>query len=201
MSSKFYGKVNREDTITLRGTGLPTGKVIEPNFEITITPFAKMYVNLYNSTTTCYYHQKLEAGEPSKPIPYPNDTLDNLYIRGASQIQSLGDLSPMYLQTATLTPGAKLKSIIVGNPTPGYSNDSFKTLEIGSSNKLLEELDIRNLSNLDNRALPVSNIPSLKRVYAQGSNINSAVFANNGLLEEAYLPEAITRLEMRNLYV
>ena len=200
MSSKFFGEVNRNDTITLRGTGLPTGKVVEPNFEITITPFTKMYVNLYNSTTTCYYHEQLDAGKPSKPIPYQGETLDNLYIRGASQIQSLGDLSPMYLQTAQLTPGAKLKSIIVGNSTPGYSNDSFKTLEIGSSNKLLEELDIRNLSNLGNRALPVSNIPSLKRVYAQGSNINSAVFANNGLLEEAYLPETVTRVEMRNLY-
>lgn len=199
MSSKFKGEVNRNDTIQLRGTGMPTGKVVEPNFSITITPFSKMYVNLYNSTSQIYVHHKLEAGE-TETFSYPNDTLDFIYIRGGSQIQSLGDLSPMYLQTATLTPGAKLKEIILGNPTTGYSNDSLQTLDIGSGNKLLEELDIRNLSNLGNRALPVSNIPSLKRVYAQGSNINSVVFANNGLLEEAYLPEAITRLEMRNLY-
>lgn len=199
MSSKFKGEVNRNDTIQLRGTGLPTGKVVEPNFAITITPFSKMYINLYNSTSQIYEHKKLEAGE-TKTFEYPNKTLDFIYIRGGSQMQSIGDLSPMYLQTATLTPGAKLKSITLGNATTGYSNDSLQTLDIGSGNKLLEELDIRNLSNLGNRALPVSNIPSLKRVYAQGSNINSVVFANNGLLEEAYLPETVTRVEMRNLY-
>lgn len=200
MSSKFKGEVNLTDTITLRGTGLPTNKVVEPNFALTITPFSKMYVNLYNSTSEIYYHQKCEAGATiTPPIEYPNTNLDFIYIRGASQIQSLGDLSPMYLQTAELTPGAKLKAITLGNATDGYSNDSLRTLQIGAGNKLLEELDIRNLSNLSNTVLPVVNIPSLKRVYAQGSNITEARFANNGLLEEAYLPETITRLELRNL--
>ena len=200
MSSKFKGEVNIGDTITLRGTGSPTNKVVEPNFALTITPFSKMYINLYNSTSEIYYHQKCEAGVTIvPPIEYPNTNLDFIYIRGASQIQSLGDLSPMYLQTAELTPGAKLKTITLGNATDGYSNDSLQTLQIGAGNKLLEELDIRNLSGLSNTVLPVTNIPSLKRVYAQGSNITEARFANNGLLEEAYLPETITRLELRNL--
>lgn len=200
MSSKFKGEVNIGDTITLRGTGLPTNKVVEPDFALTITPFSKMYVNLYNSTGEIYYHQKCEAGITiTPPIEYPNTNLDFIYIRGASQLQSLGDLSPMYLQTAELTAGAKLKTIILGNATDGYSNDSLKTLQIGAGNKLLEELDIRNLSGLSNTVLPITNIPSLKRVYAQGSNITEARFANNGLLEEAYLPSTITRLELRNL--
>lgn len=200
MSSKFKGEVNLGDTITLRGTGRPTGKVVPPNFTLNIVPFSKMYVNLYSATDKIYYHEKCEAGVPCAPIPYPETSLDFIYVRGASQIQSLGDLSPMYLQTAELTSGAKLKAITLGNATTGYSNDSLQTLQIGAGNKLLEELDIRNLSNLNNTILPVSNIPSLKRVYAQGSNVSEAVFANNGLLEEAYLPGTITRLELRNLH-
>lgn len=200
MSSKFKGEVNLNDTITLRGTGRPTGKVVPPNFTLNITPFSKMYVNLYSATDKIYYHQRCEAGVPCDPIPYPETTLDFIYIRGASQMQSLGDLSPMYLQTAELPAGAKLKIITLGNKTDGYDNDSLKTLQIGAGNKLLEELDIRNLDSFNNTALPVSNIPSLKRVYAQGSNISEAVFANNGLLEEAYLPATITRLELRNLH-
>ena len=200
MSSKFKGEVNLGDTITLRGTGRPTDKVVSPNFTLNITPFSKMYINLYSATDKIYYHKKCEAGIPCEPIPYPETTLDFIYIRGASQIQSLGDLSPMYLQTAELTAGAKLKTITLGNSTNGYSNDSLKTLQIGAGNKLLEELDVRNLSNLDSTVLPVSNIPSLKRVYAQGSNISEVVFANNGLLEEAYLPATTTRLELRNLH-
>ena len=200
MSSKFKGEINLGDTITLRGTGRPTNKVVAPNFTLNLVPFSKMYINLYSATDKIYYHKKCEAGIPCDPIPYPETTLDFIYIRGASQIQSLGDLSPMYLQTAELTSGAKLKNITLGNATNGYANDSLKTLQIGAGNKLLEELDIRNLSNLSSTVLPVSNIPSLKRVYAQGSNISEAVFANNGLLEEAYLPSTITRLELRNLY-
>lgn len=199
MASKFKGEVNLSDTITLRGTGMPKDKVVAPNFTLHITPFSKMYVNLYNATDSIYYHTKLEAGE-SASISYPNTTLDFIYIRGASQIQSLGDLSPMYLQTATLTAGSKLKTITLGNATTGYVNDSLKTLQIGAGNKLLEELDIRNLNNLGDTNLPVANIPSLKRVYAQGSNITEATFANNGLLEEAYLPATISRLELRNLH-
>ena len=201
MSSKFKGEVNRDDTITLRGTGDHTGtnKVVPYNSTITITPFSKMYINLYNSTSQIYYHAKHEAGVPVS-IDYPNTVLDFIYVRGGSQIQSLGDLSPMYLQTATLTSGSKLKIVTLGNATDGYSNNSLKALEIGAGNRLLEELDIRNLSNLENTVLPVTNIPSLKRVYAQGSNITEARFANNGLLEEAYLPETITRLELRNLH-
>lgn len=200
MSSKFKGEVNLNDTITLRGTGRPTGKVVQPDFTLNITPFSKMYVNLYSATDKIYYHQKCEAGVPCDPIPYPETTLDFIYIRGASQIQSLGDLSPMYLQTAELPAGAKLKTVTLGNATDGYENNSLKTLQIGAGNKLLEELDIRNLSNFNDTKLPVSNIPSLKRVYAQGSNMSEAVFANNGLLEEAYLPATITRLELRNLH-
>ena len=199
MSSKFKGEVNLNDTITLRGTGKPTGKVVAPNFTLNIAPFSKMYVNLYSATDKIYYHEKCEAGQ-SISIPYPETTLDFIYIRGASQVQSLGDLSPMYLQTAELTSGAKLQIIKLGNATSGYSNDSLQTLQIGAGNKLLEELDIRNLSNFNTTTLPVSNIPSLRRVYAQGSNISEAVFANNGLLEEAYLPDTITRLELRNLH-
>ena len=199
MSSKFKGEVNLGDTITLRGTGRPTGKVVPPNFTLKVTPFSKMYVNLYSATDKIYHHEKYEAGTEIS-VPYPETTLDFIYIRGASQMQSLGDLSPMYLQTAELVAGAKLKTITLGNKTEGYSNDSLKTLQIGAGNKLLEELDIRNLSNLNNTVLPVSSIPSLKRVYAQGSNISEAVFANNGLLEEAYLPGTVTRLELRNLH-
>ena len=198
MASKFKGEVNIGDTITLRGTGKPSNKVVAPNFTLNVTPFSKMYVNLYNATDSIYYHERLDAGKPVA-VPYPNSTLDFIYIRGASQIQSIGDLSPMYLQTAELTPGSKLKTIKLGNATNGYSNDSLKTLQIGAGNKLLEELDIRNLSNLNDTNLPVSNIPSLKRLYAQGSNVSEVVFANNGLLEEAYLPSTITRLELRNL--
>lgn len=200
MSSKFFGSTNYSNSITLRGSGSSTSHFIPAQYILNIIPFTKMYLNLHDGTKN-FYHQKLEAGQE-----YTINLMDSLsnfdlfYIRGASNLQSLGDLSLLYLQTATLGAGSKLKQILLGNGTEGYSNGALKTLEIGSSNKLLEELDIRNLSNLQSTDLPVSGIPGLKRVYAQGSNIATARFANNGLLEEAYLPKTITQLQLRNLY-
>lgn len=200
MSSKFYGTKNYSNSITLRGSGSSTAHAIPAKYILTVVPFNNMYLNLHDGTNN-FYHTRTYAGQTyTINLLDGLDKLDLLYIRGASNLQSLGDLSLMYLQTATLGAGAKLKNVILGNKAPEYKNAALETLEIGASNKLLEELDIRNLAYLTNTDLPVTSIPSLKRVYAQGSNIQTARFANNGLLEEAYLPASITQLQMENLY-
>lgn len=200
MSSKFFGTKNYSNSITLRGSGASTNHVIPADFTLRVIPFTNMYLNLHDGTNY-FYHNRVYAGQE-----YVINLLDSIakldlmYIRGASNLQDLGDLSLMYLQTATLGAGSKLKRAILGNPAIGYSNAALQTLEVGASNQMLEDLDIRNLSNLTSTDLPVTSIPSLKRVYAQGSNILTARFANNGLLEEAYLPATLTQLELRNLY-
>ena len=200
MSSKFYGEKNYLNSITLRGAGGSTAHAIPAKYILTVIPFNNMYLNLHDGTNN-FYHTRTYAGQTyTINLLDGLDKLDLLYIRGASNLQSLGDLSLMYLQTATLGAGSKLKNVILGNKAPEYKNAALATLEIGASNKLLEELDIRNLAYLTNTDLPVTSIPSLKRVYAQGSNIQTARFANNGLLEEAYLPASITQLQMENLY-
>ena len=202
MSSKFFGSKNTSDTITLRGAGASETHPIPANYTLSIVPFTDMYVNLHDGTSH-FYHKKLDAGQRFDfNLLKSSETLDFIYIRGASNIQELGDLSLKYLQTATLNSGSRLQTIQLGNADSRYENKSLKTLAIGSSNRLLEELDIRNLKYLANESLdlPVTNIPSLKRVYAQGSNIRQARFANNGLLEEAYLPGTVTELSLRNLH-
>ena len=173
MSSKFFGSKNTSDTITLRGAGASETHPIPANYTLSIVPFTDMYVNLHDGTSH-FYHKKLDAGQRFDfNLLKDSDNLDFIYIRGASNIQELGDLSLKYLQTATLNSGSRLQTVKLGNADERYENKSLKTLAIGSSNRLLEELDIRNLKYLANESLdlPVTNIPSLKRVYAQGSNI------------------------------
>lgn len=202
MSSKFLGSKNISDTITLRGAGASETHSIPANYTLSIVPFANMYINIHDGTTN-FYHNRCYAGQTYNiDLLGASGAFDFGYIRGSSNIQELGDLSLKYLQTATLNSGSRLKTIKLGNADERYENKSLKTLAIGSSNRLLEELDIRNLKYLANESLdlPVTNIPSLKRVYAQGSNIRQARFANNGLLEEAYLPETVTELSLRNLH-
>ena len=202
MSSKFLGSKNVSDTITLRGAGASETHTIPANYTLSIVPFTNMYVNIHDGTTN-FYHNRCYAGQTYNiDLLGASGAFDFGYIRGSSNIQELGDLSLKYLQTATLNSGSRLKTIKLGNADERYENKSLKTLAIGSSNRLLEELDIRNLKYLANESLdlPVTNIPSLKRVYAQGSNIRQARFANNGLLEEAYLPGTVTELSLRNLH-
>ena len=202
MSSKFLGSKNVSDTITLRGAGASETHPIPANYTLSIVPFANMYINIHDGTTN-FYHNRCYAGQTYNiDLLGASGAFDFGYIRGSSNIQELGDLSLKYLQTATLNSGSRLKIIKLGNADERYENKSLKTLAIGSSNRLLEELDIRNLKYLANESLdlPVTNIPSLKRVYAQGSNIRQARFANNGLLEEAYLPATVTELSLRNLH-
>ena len=202
MSSKFLGSKNVADTITLRGAGASETHTIPADYTLSVVPFANMYINIHDGTTN-FYHNRCYAGQTYNiDLLGASGAFDFGYIRGSSNIQELGDLSLKYLQTATLNSGSRLKTIKLGNADERYENKSLKTLAIGSSNRLLEELDIRNLKYLANESLdlPVTNIPSLKRVYAQGSNIRQARFANNGLLEEAYLPETVTELSLRNLH-
>ena len=197
MSSKFIGTINKEDTITLRGAGKVSSAVVAPDYNLYITPYANMYINLHDGTKT-YYHKRCYAGIEYQ-IPYSTDTLDFIYIRGGSKIQSLGDLSLMYLQTATLGTGEKLKDIKLGNDTEGYENKSLIELNITANNKLLQDLNVRNLPSLVG-SLPITNIPSIKTLDARGTNYVSAVFANSGLVETAYLPASIQILTLNNLY-
>lgn len=197
MSSKFIGAVNKEDTITLRGAGKVSSAIVAPDYNLYITPYANMYINLHDGTKT-YYHKRCYAGVKYQ-IPYSTDTLDFIYIRGGSKVQSLGDLSLMYLQTATLGTGEKLKDIKLGNDTEGYENKSLTELNITANNKLLQDLNVRNLPSLVG-SLPITNIPSIKTLDARGTNYVSAVFANSGLIKTAYLPASIQILTLNNLY-
>ena len=203
MSSKFRGAKNTSDMITLRGAGDLSGAnlVIPQNATLHIVPYLNMYVNLsINNTGSFYYTQKCKAGEMVE-IPYPSDKFEFNYIYGASRIQNLGDLSPMYLQTATLGRGEKLKEIILGNSTEGYKNNNIKDLSnsISENNKLLTILNIENLTGVQG-SLPVQNIPSVKEIYAKGSKIESVTFARNGLIQKAELPESVSDLRLYDLY-
>ena len=201
MSSKFFGNTVFQDYLKLRGGGDmdPNKFIVKPNGDITITPYLNMYINTsveHNSTFN--HHIKVKAGE-SVTLKYPTDTLEFNYIYGASYLQSLGDLSAMYLRTAELNNGRRLKQIVLGNATEGYDNPNLETVAITSNNKLLEELDVRNMSKLGGN-IPINVIPSLRKLYAQGTGYQTVQFANNGLIEEAYLPASINKIVATNLY-
>lgn len=200
MSSKFFGNTVFQDMMTLRGGGdMDANKfVVKPNGDITITPYLNMYVNTGVENNKFNHHVRINAGD-SVTLKYPTSALEFNYIWGASYLQSLGDLSAMYLRVAKLGQGQRMKRLILGNPTEGYNNPNLENVEITSNNKLLEELDVRNMSKLGGN-IPITYIPSLRKLYAQGTNYQTVQFANNGLIEEAYLPASINKIVANNLH-
>lgn len=202
MSSKFFGVANSQDMITLRGGGPmnPNDYIVKPNGDVTITPYLNMYVNAGPENNGFLHHVKANAGE-SVTLKYPTKDLEFNYIYGGSYMQSLGDLSAMYLGVAKLGAGRRLKQLILGNHIEGYDNPNLVAAEFNltADNKLLEELDITNMSGLVG-TIPIKNIPSLRKLYAQGTKYSIVDFPNNGLIEEAYLPDTIERIYAINLY-
>lgn len=192
ISSKFVGSKAKSNTITLRGTNN-----VNASGDLNITPYSKIYLTVGNDTNGYYYHQRHDAGIPVE-IEHPKGTsVDNIYIRSAKSISSLGDISSAYLQTADFGKAEKLKDALLGS---NEHDGPLTSLGISAtSNKLIEKIDITRLTSID--SLPLENFPSVKEFYAKGSGITTISFARNGLIEKAELPEvaSITAKDLYNL--
>lgn len=109
----------------------------------------------------------------------------------------MGDVSTCYIHDNDFSKAEKLKELIIGNTTDGYSNTFLTNLVIGN-NKLLEKLDIRNTPNLST-SLDFSKCLNLKELYATGSGLTGVLFANGGKITTALLPNTLTSINMKNL--
>ena len=195
MASKFVSTTAQNSRIQLRCSN-PSSYVVVPNYTITVTPYMNMYLNIYNGQVQVM-HQRAEAGKQYSVLVSDSNGADFVYIYSANRIQSLGDLSAMYLNYCDIGSAEKLKEFIIGNTTSGYQNIALTTLTFGS-NTLLETIDMRNASSLTS-AFDFSRLAQLKVLHAEGSAISGVTFANGGMLQEAYLPNTITTINAKNL--
>ena len=163
MATKFIGNTATSDQIMFR-CNTPKDAVVAPNYTLHLTPFSDMYLSVMfgNSSPT---QVRAKAGK-QYDIECPYDTMDDtaVLIYGASRIQSVGDVSACYIHDNDFSKAEKLKELIIGNATEGYSNTFLTNLVIGN-NKLLEKLDIRNTPNLVS-SLDFSKCMNLEELYA-----------------------------------
>lgn len=195
MASKFVSNTAVNSKIQLRCSN-PSSYVVTPNYAITVTPYMNMYLNIYNGQVQVL-HRRVEAGVPYTVQVSDSSGADFIYIYSANRIQSLGDLSALYLNYCDIGSAEKLKEFVVGNTTPGYQNTALVALAFGS-NALLSTIDMRNLPSLTS-AFDFSNLAQLQILHAEGSAISGVSFANGGMLAEAYLPATITTISAKNL--
>lgn len=196
MATKFIGNTATSDQIMFR-CNTPKDAVVAPNYTLHLTPFADMYLSVMfgNSSPT---QVRAKAGK-QYDIICPYDTMDDtaVLIYGASRIQSVGDVSACYIHDNDFSKAEKLKELIIGNATEGYSNTFLTNLVIGN-NKLLEKLDIRNTPNLVS-SLDFSKCMNLEELYASGSGLKGVLFASGGSIRLAQLPNTLTSINMKNL--
>lgn len=196
MATKYFGTVATQDQIRIRFSN-PESYVVKPNFTLHITPYSDMYLgySFYNGHRENF---RARAGV-AYDINYPEglDTADITLIYGASFIQAVDDLSACYPGADTdFSKAIRLQSLVIGSGVQGYSNSFLDKIPL-TNNKLLEYLDIRNITGLK-ETVDLSQCGNLLELRAEGSTAKGVIFANGGKIKKFYLP-SIASLTAKNL--
>lgn len=195
IASKFGGTVASADDIILRCSIPNTTLAVAPNFDMHLTPYSYIYLNVKYNTAPPVRVRAVPNVEYT--ITYTGELADIIEIYSASCLKSIGDLSACYLTNGTFANATKIRDLVLGNGTEGYNNTNVMTLGLGS-NGLLNKLDIQNMSGLTH-SLDLSGLKNLEELYAFGANVGGITFADGGNIEIAQIPDVGT-LEMKNLH-
>ena len=182
------------DSASFRGYTPSSWAGVQPSGLLKITPYTDMYINILAGSIS--YRERAYAGIPvtidlSSAL---NDT--EIYLRSASWIQELGDMSGMYLGQFEASKLRRIKKLLIGSDVAGYYNTNFTTASFDNCVKL-EELNLGGLRNAT-RAFDFSPNLYLKKLYTKGSGVTGITFAKNGRLVEAVL-NAVAALYMNGL--
>lgn len=192
-ATKYFGTTATQDQIMMRFNN-PVGAAVKQDFTLYLTPYSDMYIGVkFGNFTPVNFRAK--AGV-EYTIPYGNDTADITLIYGASFIQAIGDLSKCYVGDNDFSKASRLQSLIIGSGIENYENTFMTKISLGN-NKLLEYLDVKNVTGLST-VIDLSQCGNLLELHAEGSGATGVVFANGGKLQKAYLPPVIS-LTMKNL--
>ena len=205
MGTKYLASSITNNSILLRCYE-PSGAVVTPNYTLRIVPYSNMYLSVLFGSGNKVTQIRAKAGveyELRCPISMSGATDIPFYIYAASNIQELSDLSACYFTTNNFASATKLKRLKIGNSTPGYSNQ-ITVLNLGTGrHDLLEYLDVTNCRNLvgtsNSGTMNLAGCGRLRELYAGGTSISSVIFATNGQLETAVMPDTLTGLTMIGL--
>ena len=196
--SKWNAGYYSKDIITLR-LYTPDGDLaVEPNHDITVTPYSNIYAGAKYNANGVLQQQRAEKNVPVTFKPSADSEFGDTdtYIYGASEMSSIGDLSPMYCGYVDVSKATKLTELIIGSNVEGYTNTNLKTVSVGT-NKLLKKINICNCPSLTN-PLALSNCPNIQEIYATGSSISGVELPSSGYLKKVYLPRTLTNLTVTN---
>lgn len=195
MATKYFGNKATQDQIMMRFNN-PVGATISPDFTLYLTPYSDMYIGVKFGNVTPVNFRAKAGVQYTIPYSIATDTADITLIYGASFIQAIGDLSKCYVGDNDFSKASRLQSLTIGSNADGYENTYMTKITLGN-NKLLEYLDIRNITGLSS-VVDLSQCNNLLELHAEGSGATGVIFSNGGKLKKAYIPSVIS-LTMKNL--
>lgn len=195
MATKYFGNKATQDQIMMRFNN-PVGATVQQDFTLYLTPYSDMYIGVKFGNVTPTNFRAKAGVEYTIPYGIEADTADITLIYGASFIQAIGDLSKCYVGDNDFSKASRLQSLIIGSDIEGYTNTYMTKISLGN-NKLLEYLDVKNVSGL-NSVIDLSKCNNLLELHAEHSGATGVIFSNGGKLKKAYLPSIIS-LTMKNL--
>lgn len=194
-ATKYFGNKATQDQIMIRFNN-PVGATVKQDFTLYLTPYSDMYIGVKFGNVTPTNFRAKAGVQYTVPYGIDAETADITLIYGASFIQAIGDLSRCYVGDNDFSKATRLQSLTIGSDVEGYENTYMTRIALGS-NKLLEYLDVRNVTGLSS-VIDLSQCGNLLELHAEGSGATGVVFANGGKLQKAYLPSIIS-LTMKNL--
>ena len=183
----------------------PTGNLndlaVYPSYNLKLTPYQDMYLNIRIGNGGPVPQIRAEAGKEYTfdLLPYSSGTFQEtrIYIYGFNYISGLGNLAAMYPYSFTLSALGHLKTLDVGTDSVGYVNANLTGLPLKENSKLplLEVLNIKNCSSLS-EPIELNTANNIRVVEATGSALTGITLPEYTNIETLHLPNTVTTLSL-----
>lgn len=193
----LYNRMRFLDSKYMTGSSMETRMMIrvKSKANVSLTSYVNMYGHVfYNSEMV---EHRMERGKPYEFVWAASGAEDAVIgINDADMITSLGDLSPLHVETIDISLATHLTHLKIGDASSSYNNKSLTTVTLGN-NGLLRHIDLRNCSSL-NTAVDVSGCTNIEEIYCEGTSITGINLPNGGVLKTLHLPNTIGNLTICN---
>ena len=193
----LYNRFRYLDSKYNTGTSMTNRIIIRAHAQsnIKLMPYVNMYGHVYyNSEMAEHRMNRDQEYEFEWAASGAEDAV--IGINDADMLTSLGDLSPLMVETIDISKATHLTALKVGDASEDYVNDNLNSITLGN-NVLLRTIDMRNCTALA-QAVDASGCTGLEEVYFDGTAITGLTLPNGGGVRVLHLPETITNLTIRN---
>ena len=187
MDSKFVIGTSMENRIMMRA---------HSRADIKLKAYAPIYGNVFYNALRVQRRMLDTSTEYLFPWDASGAEDAVIGINDADLITSLGDLSPLMVETIDLSKATHLTHLYLGSNAEGYENKNLLSLTLGN-NTLLKMIDVRNCPNLT-QSVDISGCTNVEEVYFDNTSITGLSLPNGGVLKTLHLPETVVNLTIKN---